>query len=51
MFETVMDTKEEIQHEAGTIVPIRNGESIRKGEVSVEAKNWYNGRCSIALTR
>ncbi|USZ71440.1 DNA-binding protein [Natronosalvus halobius] len=102
MFEAVMDTKEEIQHEAGTIVPIGRLESIRKGEVSVEgrvielwdasspaiqqvglledetgrtkftiwaksrqtmvregervrfrtaAKNWYNGRCSIALTR
>ncbi|MFC7231609.1 DNA-binding protein [Saliphagus sp. GCM10025308] len=101
MFEAVMDTKEEIQHEAGTIVPIGDLESIRRGEVSVEgrvlelwdasspaiqqvglledetgrtkftiwtkstqtmvregervrfraaAKNWYNGRCSIALT-
>lgn len=39
MFETGMDTKEEIQHEAGTIVPIGSLESIRKGEVSVEAKN------------
>ncbi|ELY41626.1 hypothetical protein [Natronorubrum sulfidifaciens] len=102
MFEAVMDTKEEMQHEAGTIVPIGRLESIRRGEVSVEgrvielweplstsmqqvgliedetgrtkftiwtksrqtkvregelvrfraaAKNWYNGRCSIALTR
>ncbi|WP_312911738.1 DNA-binding protein [Natronosalvus caseinilyticus] len=102
MFEAVMDTKEEMQHEAGTIVPIGDLESIRRGEVSVEgrvielwepsssaiqqvglledetgrtkftiwaksrqtmvregervrfraaAKNWYNGRCSIALTR
>ena len=101
MFEAVMDTKEEMQHEAGTIVPIGRLESIRRGEVSVEgrvielwepsspsiqqvglledetgrtkftiwtksrqtkvregelvrfraaAKNWYNGRCSIALT-
>lgn len=98
----VMDTKEEMHHEAGTIVPIGRLESIRRGEVSVEgrvielwepsstsiqqvglledetgrtkftiwaksrqtmvkeselvrfraaAKNWYNGRCSIALTR
>ncbi len=102
LFEAVMDTKEEMQHEAGTIVPIGRLESIRRGEVSVEgrvielwepscasmqqvgliedetgrtkftiwaksrqtmvqegelvrfraaAKNWYNGRCSIALTR
>ncbi|MFP9193855.1 DNA-binding protein [Natrialbaceae archaeon A-CW1-1] len=101
LFEAVMDTKEEMQHEAGTIVPIGRLESIRRGEVSVEgrvielwdpssaaiqqvglledetgrtkftiwaksnqtmvregervrfraaAKNWYNGRCSIALT-
>ena len=101
MFEAVMETKEEMQHEAGTIVPIGRLESIRRGEVSVEgrvielwepsspsiqqvglledetgrtkftiwtksrqtkvregelvrfraaAKNWYNGRCSIALT-
>ncbi|MFP9061996.1 DNA-binding protein [Natrialbaceae archaeon A-chndr2] len=101
MFEAVMDTKEEMQHEAGTIVPIGRLESVRRGEVSVEgrvielwepsspaiqqvglledetgrtkftiwaksrqtmvqegeqvrfraaAKNWYNGRCSIALT-
>ncbi|ELY38844.1 hypothetical protein [Natronorubrum tibetense] len=102
MFEAVTDTEEEMQHEAGTIVPIGRLESIRRGEVSVEgrvielwepsctsmqqvglledetgrtkftiwaasrqtkakegelvrfraaAKNWYNGRCSIALTR
>jgi len=102
LFEAVMDTKEEMHHEAGTIVPIGRLESIRRGEVSVEgrvielwepsstsiqqvglledetgrtkftiwaksrqtmvkeselvrfraaAKNWYNGRCSIALTR
>ena len=101
MFEAVMDTKEEMQHEAGTIVPIGRLESVRRDEVSVEgrvielwepsspaiqqvglledetgrtkftiwaksnqtmvqegewvrfraaAKNWYNGRCSIALT-
>ncbi|WP_254810546.1 DNA-binding protein [Natronosalvus amylolyticus] len=101
MFEAVMDTKEEMHHEAGTIVPIRRLEEIRRGEVTVEgrvlelwepsnpsiqqvglledetgrtkftiwaksrqtmvqegervrfrsaAKNWYNGRCSIALT-
>ncbi|WP_254810791.1 DNA-binding protein [Natronosalvus amylolyticus] len=101
LFEAVMETKEEMQHEAGTIVPIGRLESIRRGEVSVEgrvielwepsspaiqqvglledetgrtkftiwaksnqtmvregervrfraaAKNWYNGRCSIALT-
>ncbi|MFP8958908.1 DNA-binding protein [Natrialbaceae archaeon A-CW3] len=101
LFEAVMDTKEEMQHEAGTIVPIGRLESVRRGEVSVEgrvielwepsspaiqqvglledetgrtkftiwaksnqtmvregervrfraaAKNWYNGRCSIALT-
>ena len=101
MFEAVMATKEEMHHEAGTIVPIGGLESIRRCEVSVEgrvielwvpsspsiqqvglledetgrtkftiwkasrqtmvregervrfraaAKNWYNGRCSIALT-
>ncbi|MDQ2052759.1 DNA-binding protein [Natronolimnohabitans sp. A-GB9] len=101
MFEAVMDTKEEMHHEAGTIVPIGALEEIRRGEVTVEgrvlelwepsspsiqqvglledetgrtkftiwkasrqtmvqegervrfraaAKNWYNGRCSIALT-
>ncbi len=101
MFEAVMDTKEEMQHEAGTIVPIGALEEIKRGEVTVEgrvlelwepsspsiqqvglledetgrtkftiwkasrqtmvqegervrfraaAKNWYNGRCSIALT-
>jgi len=101
MFKAVIDTKEEMQHEAGTIVPIGALEEIRRGEVTVEghvlelwvpssqsiqqvglledetgrtkftiwaksnqtmvrkgervrfraaAKNWYNGRCSIALT-
>ncbi|AXR76163.1 DNA-binding protein [Natrarchaeobaculum sulfurireducens] len=102
MFEAVMETKEELLDEAGTIVPIGKLEEINRGEVSVEgcvielwepacssqqqvgliedetgrtkftvwkkskqplvdegervrfraaAKNWYNGRCSIALTR
>ncbi|PCR90499.1 DNA-binding protein [Natrinema ejinorense] len=102
LFEAVMATKEEMLHEAGTIVPIGRLEEIRRGEVSVDgrvidlwepsstsiqqvgliedetgrtkftiwsksrqtmvckgervrfraaAKNWYNGRCSIALTR
>lgn len=102
LFEAVMATKEELQHEAGTIVPIGRLEAIRRGEVSVEghvvelwepsstniqqvgliedetgrtkftiwsksrqtmvregervrfraaAKNWYSGRCSLALTR
>ncbi|ADD07694.1 uncharacterized protein Nmag_4182 (plasmid) [Natrialba magadii ATCC 43099] len=102
LFEAVMETKEELLHEAGTIVPIGKLEEINRGEVSVEgrvielwepacssqqqvglladetgrtkftvwrksrqplvdegervrfraaAKNWYNGRCSIALTR
>ncbi|QCC61696.1 DNA-binding protein [Natrinema thermotolerans] len=102
LFEAVMETKEELLNEAGTIVPIGRLEEIDRGEVSVEgriielwepacpsqqqvgliedetgrtkftvwtaseqtkvregdqvrfraaAKNWYNGRCSIALTR
>ncbi|ELY49118.1 OB-fold tRNA/helicase-type nucleic acid binding-protein [Natronorubrum bangense JCM 10635] len=38
MFEAVMDTKEEMQHEAGTIVPIVRLELIRRGEVSVEGR-------------
>lgn len=101
-FEAVMATKEELLHEAGTIVPIGRLEEMDRGEVTVEgrivelwassspaiqqvglledetgrtkftvwtkskqptvdegqrvrfraaAKNWYNGRCSIALTR
>ncbi len=101
IFEAVMATKEELQHEAGTIVPIGSLEEIERGEVSVEgkivelwepscpsmqqvgliedgtgrtkftswkasrqpmvregdrvrfravAKNWYQRRCSIALT-
>ena len=101
-FEAVMETKEEMLHEAGTIVPIGRLEEVARGEVSVEgrvielwepacpsqqqvgliedetgrtkftvwkasrqtmvregdvvrfrsaAKNWYNGRCSLALTR
>ncbi|ELY96207.1 OB-fold tRNA/helicase-type nucleic acid binding-protein [Natrialba hulunbeirensis JCM 10989] len=102
LFEAVMETKEELLHEAGTVVPIGKLEEINRGEVSVEGrvielwepsspkieqvglieddsgrtkwtswkrsrpnivregervrmravkKNWYNGRCSIALTR
>ncbi|TYT60295.1 DNA-binding protein [Natrialba swarupiae] len=102
LFEAVMETKEELLHEAGTIVPIGKLEEITRGKVSVEgrvielwepacssqqqvglledetgrtkftvwkkskqplvdedervrfraaAKNWYNGRCSLALTR
>ncbi|OVE82977.1 DNA-binding protein [Natronolimnobius baerhuensis] len=102
LFEAVMETKEELLHEAGTVVPIGRLEEVNRGEVSVEgrvielwepacssqqqvglledgsgrtkftiwkasrqtkvregervrfraaAKNWFNGRCSIALTR
>ncbi|NGM71348.1 DNA-binding protein [Natronolimnobius sp. AArcel1] len=102
LFEAVMETKEELLHEAGTVVPIGKLEEVNRGEVSVEgrvielwepacssqqqvglledetgrtkftiwkasrqtkvregervwfraaAKNWFNGRCSIALTR
>ncbi|RKD86214.1 DNA-binding protein [Halopiger aswanensis] len=102
LVDAVLDTKEEMLNEAGTIVPIGQLEEIDRGEVSVEgriielwepacpsqqqvglieddsgrtkftiwtasrqtkvsegdlvrfraaAKNWYNGRCSIALTR
>jgi len=101
MFKAVIDTKEEMQHEAGRSCRSGPLEEIRRGEVTVEgrvlelwvpssqsiqqvglledetgrtkftiwaksnqtmvrkgervrfraaAKNWYNGRCSIALT-
>ncbi|MCU4974025.1 DNA-binding protein [Halobacteria archaeon AArc-m2/3/4] len=101
IFEAVMAMKEELHHEAGTIVPIGSLEEIDRGEISIEgeivelwepscrsmqqvgliedetgmtkftvwkasrqpmvregervrfravAKNWYQGRCSIALT-
>jgi len=38
MFKAVIDTKEEMQHEAGTIVPIGALEEIRRGEVTVEGR-------------
>ncbi|RQG90872.1 DNA-binding protein [Natrarchaeobius chitinivorans] len=38
LFEAVMETKEELLHEAGTIVPIGKLEEINRGEVSVEGR-------------